>query len=547
MRSIWCLIFRRTGCRVFATVPRERRRPDPQPSRTPNDSLRRLPARSTHPSASLPRQRASAAGEVVCRPAISPSTRTGSSRTRSCSAPSGRETTVSPSVLRVSISEIRAALGDDADRFVTTVPPRLPVRDRDRRRGGAELRRTRRAEQASLHMRRWRARVQRRRQVVSSPAKPAPARQRFSIISSMASAPTASLLRAVKHSRCTARGEGCAAILDLLSRLCDEAGGDDVVAGPCRAARPAGCSSFREGGRRHRRAPARTGRRCRAGKAGCRARQNPWRRSARQPLVPSSRICSGATPRPSTRSFISPDARQVRSSSSSRRTGRRRSPTRISRRHPNAPARESERRTDPQLGPLAWRPSRPGSRAVSRRSRSVAASRVHDASGGHPLRLASVVDRLLDEHGLVVRDGAWQLDGRDAATDGDEHVDAGPSGDVADPPGHAAERRQLTVPSCDLVRCGRARAPARSGSAQRRARVQEAASAVLQRWRATSRSTWWTAAGHFCYPQAHEDDAERAVRAGLEVLDVLGRVSDSLQREHGIRPAVRIASTPARS
>ena len=45
---------------------------------------------------------------------------------------------------------------------------------------------------------------------------------------------------------------------------------------------------------------------------------------------------------------------------------------------------------------------------------------------------------------------------------------------------------------------------------------------------------------YFGYPQAHEDDAERAVRAGLEILDALARLNDALEPEHGVRLAARV-------
>src|SRR5262249_39329891 len=42
------------------------------------------------------------------------------------------------------------------------------------------------------------------------------------------------------------------------------------------------------------------------------------------------------------------------------------------------------------------------------------------------------------------------------------------------------------------------------------------------------------------YPQAHEDDAQGAVRAGLEMVEAMKTLNTRLEREQGIRLAVRI-------
>jgi class 3 adenylate cyclase len=45
---------------------------------------------------------------------------------------------------------------------------------------------------------------------------------------------------------------------------------------------------------------------------------------------------------------------------------------------------------------------------------------------------------------------------------------------------------------------------------------------------------------YFGYPQAHEDDAQRAVRTGLGILDAMGTLNTGLEQTKGIRLAVRI-------
>src|SRR5262252_7272638 len=45
---------------------------------------------------------------------------------------------------------------------------------------------------------------------------------------------------------------------------------------------------------------------------------------------------------------------------------------------------------------------------------------------------------------------------------------------------------------------------------------------------------------YFGYPQAHEDDAHRAVRAGLGILNVIGDLNTRLQEAKGLQLGVRL-------
>jgi class 3 adenylate cyclase len=45
---------------------------------------------------------------------------------------------------------------------------------------------------------------------------------------------------------------------------------------------------------------------------------------------------------------------------------------------------------------------------------------------------------------------------------------------------------------------------------------------------------------YFGYPQAHEDDAQRAVRSGLGMVEALATLNTRLEQEHGVRLAVRL-------
>src|SRR5919204_562599 len=45
---------------------------------------------------------------------------------------------------------------------------------------------------------------------------------------------------------------------------------------------------------------------------------------------------------------------------------------------------------------------------------------------------------------------------------------------------------------------------------------------------------------YFGYPMAHEDDAQRAVRAGLGIVEALGQLNTRLSQERGVHLAVRL-------
>jgi class 3 adenylate cyclase len=105
-----------------------------------------------------------------------------------------------------------------------------------------------------------------------------------------------------------------------------------------------------------------------------------------------------------------------------------------------------------------------------------------------------------------------------------------------------AERRQLTVVFCDLVD-----STALSGQLD------------LEDWREVVRAYQLACTGviqryeghiaqllgdgllvYFGYPQAHEDDAQRAVRTGLGILAAMGDLNKALQQTKGIQLAVRL-------
>jgi class 3 adenylate cyclase len=113
------------------------------------------------------------------------------------------------------------------------------------------------------------------------------------------------------------------------------------------------------------------------------------------------------------------------------------------------------------------------------------------------------------------------------------------------PPGHGppeAERRQLTVLFCDLVDSTPLSAQLDPEELREVVRAYQATCAeVIQRF--DGHIAQYLGDGllvYFGYPQAHEDDAQRAVRSGLGLVEAVGRLKAALQQDRGIRLAVRV-------
>jgi len=105
-----------------------------------------------------------------------------------------------------------------------------------------------------------------------------------------------------------------------------------------------------------------------------------------------------------------------------------------------------------------------------------------------------------------------------------------------------AERRHLTVMFCDLVdstHLSRQLDPEDYRVVVRA--YQEAAAAVIQRF--DGYMAQYLGDGllvYFGYPQAHEDEAQRAVQASLELVDAMAPLNTRLEPQYGVRVAVRI-------
>src|SRR5215510_9840102 len=105
-----------------------------------------------------------------------------------------------------------------------------------------------------------------------------------------------------------------------------------------------------------------------------------------------------------------------------------------------------------------------------------------------------------------------------------------------------AERRQLTVMFCDLVDSTKLSSQLDPEDYRDMVRVyQKASTEVIQRYEGyTAQLLGDGLLVYFGYPQAHEDDAHRAVRTGLGILAAMEDLNNELERDKGIQLAVRV-------
>src|SRR5262245_23063129 len=105
-----------------------------------------------------------------------------------------------------------------------------------------------------------------------------------------------------------------------------------------------------------------------------------------------------------------------------------------------------------------------------------------------------------------------------------------------------AERRQLTVMFCDLVDSTRLSSQLDPEEYREVVRAyQSACTDVIPRY--DGHIAQLLGDGllvYFGYPVAHEDDAQRAVRAGLGILDAMEDLNQGLQKDKGIHLGVRL-------
>ena len=118
------------------------------------------------------------------------------------------------------------------------------------------------------------------------------------------------------------------------------------------------------------------------------------------------------------------------------------------------------------------------------------------------------------------------------------HVETAP----ASPPAPNAERRQLTLMFCDLVDSTTLASQLDPEDLREVVRAYQAACAeVIQRY--GGHIAQYLGDGllvYFGYPQAHEDDAQRAVRTGLGIVEAMDTLNALLAQHTGVRLAVRL-------
>jgi TOMM system kinase/cyclase fusion protein len=111
-----------------------------------------------------------------------------------------------------------------------------------------------------------------------------------------------------------------------------------------------------------------------------------------------------------------------------------------------------------------------------------------------------------------------------------------------DPRAPEAERRQLTVLFCDLVNSTALASQLDPEEWREVVRAyQDTCAKVIQRY--DGHIAQYLGDGllvYFGYPLAHEDDAQRAVRAGLGMVEAVGQLNTRLARERGVQLTVRL-------
>ena len=147
--------------------------------------------------------------------------------------------------------------------------------------------------------------------------------------------------------------------------------------------------------------------------------------------------------------------------------------------------------------------------------------------------------RFCDECGTVIYEAVEPTPERAPRSDAPKHrAEEIPQSESA----VEGERRHLTVLFCDLVESTTLASQLDPEDLREVVRgYQEAAAEVVDRYQ--GHVAQYLGDGllvYFGYPRAHEDDAERAVRAGLGMVQAIGQLNPQLQEKFGLQLAVRV-------
>ena len=109
-------------------------------------------------------------------------------------------------------------------------------------------------------------------------------------------------------------------------------------------------------------------------------------------------------------------------------------------------------------------------------------------------------------------------------------------------PTSEAERRQLTVMFCDLADSTKLSGQMDPEDLREVIRAyQKSAAGIIQRYE--GHIAQYLGDGllvYFGWPQAHEDDAQRGVHAGLGIIEAVGELNTCLAQDKGVRLTMRI-------
>jgi class 3 adenylate cyclase/tetratricopeptide (TPR) repeat protein len=157
--------------------------------------------------------------------------------------------------------------------------------------------------------------------------------------------------------------------------------------------------------------------------------------------------------------------------------------------------------------------------------------------------LGALVEELVDVQRVAERDG-HVLSWAGAGLAADDFAGPSPATRRAPRPvGDEGERRQLTVMFCDLMESTQLSHRLDPEDLRDVVRAyQESASRAITRYEGhVAQYLGDGLLAYFGYPQAHEDDAERAVRSGCEILKELVTLNAMLEPRYGVRLATRVS------